>query len=51
MSGLEHELELARTYAQMGQTALAQATHRQLRARDVLGLQSMHSILDQAYVR
>lgn len=51
LSGLEHELELARTYAQMGQTALAQATHRQLQARDVLGLQSMHSILDQAYVR
>ncbi|MBT9585243.1 hypothetical protein IV102_18005 [bacterium] len=51
VSGLEHELELARTYAQMGQTALAQATHRQLQARDVLGLQSMHSLLDQAYVR
>lgn len=51
VSGLEHLLELARTYSQLGQTALAQATHRQLQAKDVLGIYSMESILDQAHSR
>lgn len=48
VSSLEVQLELARTYAEMGQQGLAQATHRQLQAMDVTGLYAIESLLEEA---
>ncbi len=48
MSSLEMNLELARLYAEMGQAALAQATHRWIQAHDPNGHNAVRSLLESA---
>ncbi len=48
LTSLEMNLELARLYAELGQAALAQATHRWIQANDPNGQTAVRSLLETA---